>query len=578
MGVDKDCENSMDNVNITQAEKALRESEARYRGLFENMLDGFAFCRMIFDELGRPADFVYLEVNGAFGRLTGLKDVKGKKVSEAIPGIKESNPELFEIYGRVALTGQSEKFEIKVKPLGIWLSISVYSPEREYFVAVFDNITERKLAEEKLQKTNDNLALSVRERTEDQLLTLKTLSGEIAERQRTEQLLRQSEERYREVVEDLTETINRFNADGILTFVNEVFCRVFGKSSDELLGSRWQPWAFPADLPFIEEKLRTLSPSNPVVVIENRIYSTSGTIRWMQFVNRGFFDREGRLIETQAVGRDITERKQAEQVLAGIRDELEQQVRERTQSLTESNLQLQREMDERQQIENELLHKNKMLESMAIELSLAEERERDRIAGELHDQVGQRLIFGKIKLGALASQLQNDNCIKEVEELERIIDHSIQDIRTLTFQLRPPLLASAGLEAALHWLGEEFQEKYGPQLSFNDDGKKKPMRYEARSTVFQAAREMLLNTVKHADATRIGIAIKREADLLQVCISDDGRGFDLAEDRAKKSSAGGFGLINVQRRIEHLGGNIRIESRPGNGTCVTIIVPLDISQ
>jgi PAS domain S-box-containing protein len=380
------------------------------------------------------------------------------------------------------------------------------------------------------------------------------------------------------VVEDLTETINRFNADGILTFVNEVFCRVFGKSSDELLGSRWQPWAFPADLPLIEEKLRTLSPSNPVVVIENRIYSTSGTIRWMQFVNRGFFDREGRLIETQAVGRDITERKQAEQVLAGIRDELEQQVRERTQSLTESNLQLQREMNERQQIENELLHKNQMLESMAIELSLAEERERDRIAGELHDQVGQRLIFGKIKLGALASQLQNDNCIKEVEELERIIDLSIQDIRTLTFQLRPPLLASAGLEAALHWLGEEFQEKYGPQLSFSDDGKKKPMRYEARSTVFQAAREMLLNTVKHADATRIGIAIKREVDLLQVCISDNGCGFDLADDRAKKSSAGGFGLINVQRRIEHLGGIIRIESGPGNGTCVTIIVPLDISQ
>jgi len=260
------------------------------------------------------------------------------------------------------------------------------------------------------------------------------------------------------------------------------------------------------------------------------------------------------------------------------RTQLEQQVRDRTISLSNALQQLRQENEERKRIEQDLLENKHKLESMSIELSLAEERERDRIAGELHDQVGQRLIFGKMKLGALACQVPAGECLEHVEELDRVIDLSIQDIRSLTFQLRPPLLASAGLEAALNWLGKEFQEKHGLRLSYSDDGQPKPMRYEARSTVFQAAREMLLNTVKHACATQIGIAISRDNAILQLRLSDNGRGFDLAEARIKKAQSGGFGLINVQLRIEHLGGSVTIESGPGMGTCATIVAPLDLLQ
>jgi putative nucleotidyltransferase with HDIG domain/PAS domain S-box-containing protein len=136
-------------VEVYRLKQELQESEERYRSLFENMIEGSAYCQMLFED-GRPHDFVYLGVNAAFEKLTGLKDVVGKKVTEVIPGIREADPELFEICGRVAMTGKPEKFEMFIEALKMWFSISVYSPEKEFFVAVFDVITERKKGEEKL--------------------------------------------------------------------------------------------------------------------------------------------------------------------------------------------------------------------------------------------------------------------------------------------------------------------------------------------------------------------------------------------------------------------------------------------
>ena len=128
----------------------MAERERRYRSLFENMLEGFAYCEMLFDNRGRPIDFVYLDVNATFGKLTGLANVLGKKFTEVIPGERASQPELFERYGRVVLTGKPERFEIELKALGMWFSISAYGAGKGCFVAVFDNITERKHAEEAL--------------------------------------------------------------------------------------------------------------------------------------------------------------------------------------------------------------------------------------------------------------------------------------------------------------------------------------------------------------------------------------------------------------------------------------------
>ena len=151
-------------IERIMAEEYLRESEQRFHSLFESMLNGFAYCKMIFDQ-ERPQDFIYLDVNRAFEALTGLKDVVGKKVSEVIPGILESDPGLIDTYGRVALTGIPETFETYVESLKMWFHLSVYSPRKEYFVAVFDVITERKQAEQRMKEYSENLEAMVTERT-----------------------------------------------------------------------------------------------------------------------------------------------------------------------------------------------------------------------------------------------------------------------------------------------------------------------------------------------------------------------------------------------------------------------------
>ncbi len=177
------------------------------------------------------------------------------------------------------------------------------------------SITEVKQAQEAIRQAHDELELKVRERTAQLTDLNSNLLREAADRRTAETRLRESEERYRAVVEDQTEVVSRLRADGTFLFVNEVYCRTFGKTADEIIGQRWVPVAHPDDIPAIEAHLAKLSPEHPVVRVENRVFNTENRVRWMEFVNRGFFDASGKLTEIQSVGRDVTERILAEEQL-----------------------------------------------------------------------------------------------------------------------------------------------------------------------------------------------------------------------------------------------------------------------
>ena len=217
-----------------QVEEALKESEDKYRSLFENMINGYAYCRMIFDEKDEPVDFIYLEINDAFEKLTGLKReaVVRRKVSEAIPGTKEANPEIFEIYGRVACSGKAESFELFFKPLNIWLKISVYGPKKDHFVAIFENITKRKELEQELNSYNQRLEEVVARRTAEYAQANQKLTMEIMERRKIEEGLR-----FRAMILDnLSEAICLTNLNGEFVYTNHAACELFGFSCEEFLG------------------------------------------------------------------------------------------------------------------------------------------------------------------------------------------------------------------------------------------------------------------------------------------------------------------------------------------------------
>ena len=137
----------------------LLASESRYRGLVDGMLDGLAFCRMLFGADGEPIDWQYLAVNPAFSRLTGLTDVVGKCISEVLPATLEEAPELLQTYGRVAATGAHDEFEIDFTPLGRVYHVSAFQPAPEHFVAVFEDVSHRRQSEWEAERTLEFLGL-----------------------------------------------------------------------------------------------------------------------------------------------------------------------------------------------------------------------------------------------------------------------------------------------------------------------------------------------------------------------------------------------------------------------------------
>ncbi len=271
-----------DVLHRKKAEEALRKSEKEYGSLFSNMIDGFAYCQMIFDEKETPVDFVYLQINDAFEKITGLKKdlVVGKKVTEAIPGIKSANPELFDIYGKVALTGRKERFEVFFKPLSMWLSISVYSPRKGYFAAVFEDITERK---------------------------------------KTEYLLHENELKFRTVADFAYDWEYWIAPDGNLIYVSPSCKRITGYDANEFLKEPGLLTGIvhPQDKSIVGPHFALIS-SDELHAVDFRILTREGETRWISHSCKAVFDATGKWIGRRASNRDITERKQQEREIENI--------------------------------------------------------------------------------------------------------------------------------------------------------------------------------------------------------------------------------------------------------------------
>lgn len=240
------------------------------------------------------------------------------------------------------------------------------------------------------------------------------------------------------------------------------------------------------------------------------------------------------------------------------RFDLEDALRTSGEELRELNLALERRAEQ--------------LRAMASELTLAEQRERRRLAQILHDHLQQLLVAAKIKIGILRRRRGDAELGQSLLQIDELLSESIRSSRSLTVDLSPPILYDAGLRPALEWLARQMRDKHGLVVELTTSGELPPLGEDARILVFQAVRELLFNVVKHAGVPRAHLSLEVDADCVQVVVVDAGVGFDPTALDAEPS-VGGLGLFSVRERLEVLGGRLVIDTSPGQGTCAVVSVP-----
>jgi signal transduction histidine kinase len=234
--------------------------------------------------------------------------------------------------------------------------------------------------------------------------------------------------------------------------------------------------------------------------------------------------------------------------------------------LSIENAALYQQAQEREEMLAELLHQ-------AVE---AQEAERQRIARELHDAMGQSLTAIALGLRGVETMLTNDPssvAIEQIGELKSFSTDALGELRQIIADLRPSQLDDLGLVAALQWYTQDFEKRYAIPADFVVEGDRARLPTEYETVLFRITQEALTNIAKHADASRA--TVKLEVYPAQVCVTirDDGRGFDL-EEMLQGDGATGWGLLGIQERALLLGGQCDINSAPGRGTCIRVSVPL----
>jgi len=211
------------------------------------------------------------------------------------------------------------------------------------------------------------------------------------------------------------------------------------------------------------------------------------------------------------------------------------------------------------------------LSALAAELTLAEDTERRRLAEELHDRVSQTLAAAMMHLRT--AQFTGGGCESDELGLTReLLEASIAETRTITTELFPPVLHELGLSEAIRWLCEETERVHGLPCVSESLGDFRNLGEQTETVLFRGARELLVNVAKHADASRASVVLSLEHDMIELSVEDDGHGFDPLD--AASAGSAGFGLFSIRERLPHLGGELIIDSTPGDGVRATMRMPL----
>lgn len=351
------------------------------------------------------------------------------------------------------------------------------------------------------------------------------------------------------IIDGSNDAIISKDLDGIITSWNSSAERLFGYSAREAIG-RHITMLFPKDrLNEEPEIIGQIKKGKRVDHFETIRLHKDGTRLNISLTISPIQDSDGKIVGASKIARDITKRKQAEAKLRAMNKELQ----ERTSSL---------------------LSYQDQLRSLASKLSKAEEQERQRLATELHDNLGQLLTMSKLKLDLLQKKEYPDSLDGDINELSDLISEANRYTRQLMSELKPPpALDQEEFGTAVAWLADKMKQ-HNLNVKIDDDKQSKPLDEEVRTVLLQSIRELLFNVVKHAGVEEATINLTRKNDQLQVEVIDKGKGFDIKRKDILPAEEGGFGLFNIKERMDLLGGDLMIHSEPGKGTVAKLLAPL----
>jgi PAS domain S-box-containing protein len=508
-----------------QAEEEVRESEQKYSTLVENSLTG------IYIDCGGKIVFA----NDKFVEI--YKYPRDELIDIEAWKLVHPDDRFFTDEMRARrLNGEDVPSEYEAKGLTkdgetIWLTRRNTRIEYNGNLAILGNIaniTQRKQAEEALRESMHRMYIAY-----DQSITYaEELKQEVAERKQAKEALQKAEREKAIILGTMSELVVYVDTNMKILWANQAATHSVGLTADALVGSYcYKEWFHRNDpCPYCPAK-RALETGQ---VQEGETYSPDGRV-WF-FKGYPVRDASGEVKAIVEVVEDITERKQAEQ---------------------------------------ELLTYHEKLRSLASELSLVEERQRHHVAIEVHDRISQNLAFVKIKLGTLRELALSSELAGTMDDILDLVDETIQSTRTLISELGSPILYELGFVPAVQWLTQQTQNRQDIVLDFKDDGQPKVLSEDVSVLLFQATRELLVNITKHAQASTAKVSIARDGDQIRVDVEDNGVGFDSTEIVSSVDTTGRFGLFSIRVRLEPLGGHMEVKSKPGHGTRVTLIAPLE---
>ncbi len=384
---------------------------------------------------------------------------------------------------------------------------------------------------------------------------------DVSQRKRVETELRNSEQRFRVMAQALPQIVWTADADGEVDFYNDRWEQFTGMSVELSHREGWKNAIHPDDRRQTSEAWRRALSTGHLYQIEHRIRRHDGVFHWHLTRAVPLRDDEGRIVMWLGTATDFHDQKEAEEALKRSQDELkrfnetlEQRIAERTAVAEQRAMQLR---------------------VLASELTSTEQRERRRLANILHDHLQQLLVAATMKIGLLRSRVPSLEGKQVLQQIKDLLNQSIASSRSLTVELSPPVLYDAGLAAALNWLAGWMNEKHDLKVEVEAEPQAEPLAEDVRAFFFQAVRELLFNVVKHAntDSARVEVKVDDESQLI-ISVKDDGTGMD-PQVLSQMDSGEGFGLFNIRERLELLGGRLQVDSTPGEGTTISMIVPRD---